>query len=86
MRKDQTDVTVKEAILAVAGADCATSVHAIEHGGAKIEGVKDIRVDAAKHEIRVVYDDGVEVPRKIEDLVSRLGYKATLRKAGGVQE
>jgi cation transport ATPase len=79
-------MTVKEAILDVAGADCVTCVHAIEHGGAKIEGVKDIRVDAAKHEIRVVYDDGVEVPRKIEDLVSRLGYKATLRKAGGVQE
>ena len=79
-------MTVKEAILDVAGADCVTCVHAIEHGGAKIEGVKDIRVDAAKHEIRVVYDDGVEVPRKIENLVARLGYKATLRKAGGVQE
>jgi cation transport ATPase len=84
--KEQTNVSVKEAILDVAGADHVTCVHAIEQAGAEVQGVTEIRVDAAKHEIRIVYDDGLEVPRKIEELVAQLGYSAALRKAGGIQE
>jgi cation transport ATPase len=84
--KDQTDVSMKETVLEVAGSDCAMCVHAIEHAEAKIDGLKDIRVDAAKHEIRILHDNGLEVPRKVTDLVSRLAYYAALHKAGDIQE
>jgi len=48
----------------------------IEKHGRKLEGIEDIRVDAATEEIRVSYSGSEEVLQEIPRIVEQLGYKA----------
>lgn len=69
----------KTAILDVNGATCASCVYAIEHLGRKVQGVSDIKVDAAHQEIRVGYEGNPGSLERISEVVRRLGYEAKVR-------
>jgi copper chaperone CopZ len=69
----------KSAILDLDGAHCASCAYAIEHLGRKIQGVKDIAVDAAQKEIRVEYEGNPGSLERIVEIVHRLGYDAKIR-------
>ena len=69
----------KTAILDVNGATCASCVYAIEHLGRKVQGVSEVRVDAAKQEIRVHYEGNPGSLEQIAEVVRRLGYRAAVR-------
>ena len=69
----------KTAILDVNGATCASCVYAIEHLGRKVQGVSDIKVDAAHQEIRVRYEGNPGSLERISEVVRRLGYEAKVR-------
>jgi copper chaperone CopZ len=63
-----------EAVLATDGLRCPSCAYAVERLGRKIAGVEDIRVDAATGEIRFTYDGDPSTPRRISDIVARLGH------------
>jgi copper chaperone CopZ len=67
------------AILDVTGANCASCVFAIEHLGRKVQGVSDIRVDAARQEIHVHYEGNPGSLERIAQFVRQLGYEAKVR-------
>jgi copper chaperone CopZ len=69
----------KTAILDVDGANCASCAYAIEHLGRKIQGVTEIKVDAAHGEIHVRYGGNPGSLERISEIVSRLGYAAKVR-------
>jgi len=69
----------KTAILDVNGANCASCAYAIEHLGRKIQGVTDIKVDAANQEIQVWYGGNPGSLERISEVVRRLGYEARVR-------
>lgn len=69
----------KTAILDVNGANCASCAYAIEHLGRKIQGVSDVRVDAATREIHVQYEGNPGSLERIAEVVRRLGYEARVR-------
>lgn len=69
----------KTAILDVNGASCASCVYAIEHLGRKVQGVSDVRVDAAHREIHVRYAGNPGSLERIAEVVKRLGYDARVR-------
>jgi copper chaperone CopZ len=69
----------KTAILDVNGANCASCAYAIEHLGRKIQGVTDIKVDAARREIHVRYEGNPGSLERISEVVGRLGYEAKVR-------
>jgi copper chaperone CopZ len=81
MRKIKSEKReLKNAKMDLKGANCASCVYTIEHLGRKIEGIEDILVDAAKHEIRVTYEGDPGVLEKITDIIRRLGYSAAVRE------
>jgi copper chaperone CopZ len=69
----------KHAILDVNGANCASCAYAIEHLGRKIQGVEDVKVDAANQEIHVRYGGNPGSLERISEVVRRLGYEARVR-------
>jgi copper chaperone CopZ len=69
----------KTAILDVNGANCASCAYAIEHLGRKVQGVSDIKVDAANQEIHVRYEGNPGSLERIGEVVRRLGYEAKVR-------
>jgi copper chaperone CopZ len=73
------DMNDKTAILDVNGANCASCAYAIEHLGRKIQGVTDIKVDAAHQEIHVRYEGNPGSLERISEVVRRLGYEAKVR-------
>ncbi len=70
---------LKNAIMDLNGARCASCAYAIEHLGRKIQGVEDILVDAGKQEIHVTYDGDPLSLEKITEVIQRLGHSATVR-------
>ena len=57
MKKNKLEnKNLKNATMDLKGAHCASCVYTIEHVGRKIQGVEDIKVDAGKREIKVIYD------------------------------
>ena len=58
---------------------CVSCMHAIERNGRRIDGVRDVHVDLAAKEVRVIYDGREDVLRKIPDLVRMLGHDVALR-------
>ena len=72
-------MNVKTAILDVNGANCASCAYAIERLGRKIQGVTDIKVDAAHQEIHVRYEGNPGSLERIGEVVRRLGYEAKAR-------
>ena len=69
----------KTAILDVNGANCASCVYAIEHLGRKVQGVTEVKVDAAQQEIHVEYEGNPGSLERIAEVVRRLGYQAEVR-------
>ena len=69
----------KTAILDVNGANCASCAYAIEHLGRKVQGVRDIKVDAAHREIHLRYEGNPGSLERICEVVRRLGYEAKVR-------
>lgn len=63
------------------GAHCPSCAFTIEKLGRKVPGVSEVRVDVARHEIRVDYDGSPGTLEGIADIVGRLGYSATVREA-----
>jgi len=72
----------KAAILDLQGAHCASCVYAIEHLGAKVEGVSEVRVDAGRGEVRVRYQGDPGSLERIVQIVKRLGHEARVRQDG----
>jgi copper chaperone CopZ len=73
------DMSEKTATLDVNGANCASCVYAIEHLGRKVQGVTDVKVDAAHQEIHVRYEGNPGSLERISEVVRRLGYEAKVR-------
>ena len=69
----------KNAVLDLHGAHCASCVYTIEHLGRKVQGVSEVRVDAAKQEIHVRYGGNPGSLERIAEVVRRLGYEAEVR-------
>ena len=69
---------IKHVDLDLEGAACASCAYAIEKAGRKIEGIKDIRVDALNKKIHTDYSGDEGPLRRIVDIVEKLGYKASL--------
>ena len=65
---------MKIGLLNINGAHCGSCVYAIEHVGRKLPGVKEVRVDVNKDEIKVEYDGDSIVLDRIRDLVERIGH------------
>jgi cation transport ATPase len=78
MKSEKRDL--KKATMDLKGANCASCLYTIEHLGRKIKGIEDILVDAAKHEIRVIYNGDPESLEKVTDIIHRLGYSAAVRR------
>jgi copper chaperone CopZ len=72
---------LRHGVLDVQGAHCPSCVFTIEKLGRRIPGVAGVRVDVARHEIRVDYDGTPGALERIADIVGRLGYAATVREA-----
>ena len=68
-------------VLDVNGAHCPSCAFTIEKLGRRLPGVSEVRVDTARHEIRVDYDGAPGTLEQIADIVGRLGYLATVRRA-----
>ena len=71
---------LKNAIMDLNGAHCASCAYTIEHLGRKIQGVEDILVNAGKQEIYVTYDGHTSSLEKISEVIQRLGYSAAVRR------
>jgi copper chaperone CopZ len=70
-----------QAVLDVAGAHCPACAFTIEKRGRRVPGVREVRVDVSRHEIRVEYDGAPGTLERIAAIVGTLGYSATVRNA-----
>jgi len=70
----------RRGVLDVNGADCPSCAFTIERIGRRLPGVSEVRVDTARHEIRVDYDGAPGTLERIAGIVGRLGYIATVRR------
>ena len=86
MRNDEPRPGGQTGILDLKGAGCASCAFAIERAGRRVAGVRDVRVGATAHEIRVEYDGNPEALRGIESIVSRLGYAAKVKDPGAQKQ
>lgn len=73
------DNKLKNAVIELKGAHCASCSYTIEHLGRKIPGIHDIRVDAAKGEIHVDYEGNNKSLEDVTEIVHRIGYGAWIR-------
>lgn len=71
---------MKNDILDLEGATCASCAYTIEHLGRKIEGIEDISVDTLNAQIRVKSNGDGRVLGKIVDIVRKIGYDAKPRR------
>lgn len=72
------------AILDLEGASCPGCIYTIERAGRRLAGVTEIRVDAGRHEVRVVFDGRPGVPEAVRDIVRLLGHEARIRPSPSV--
>jgi copper chaperone CopZ len=77
--KNEKKETVKNAILDLQGAHCASCAFTIEHLGKKVQGIRNVRVVSAKGEIHVHYEGNPGSLEKIVEIVRTLGYNASIR-------
>jgi hypothetical protein len=70
-----------KAIIDVKGADRPSCVYAIEHVCKKFDRIRNILVDAVKHEMHVSYEGNSDVLKLIVELVGHLGYCAQVRSS-----
>ena len=79
MKNKQSLQDTKKAILDLKGGSCASCAYTIEHLGKKVQGVTDVRVVSDKGEIHVQYGGNPGSLEKILEIVSLIGYSATIR-------
>lgn len=60
------------------GANCPSCIYTIEKFGRKMDGVKDIKVDAASGMIDLVCRDDISILEGIKNLVNKIGYDAVI--------
>ncbi len=70
---------LKNAVIDLEGARCASCAYTIEHLGRKIQGIHHIHVDALKGEIHVDYEGNPESLKSVTEIVHRIGYNAVIR-------
>jgi Cu+-exporting ATPase len=70
-----------QGVLDVDGAHCPACAFTIEKLGRRVPGVSEVRVDVARHEIRVDFDGNPGTLERIAAIVGNLGYSATVREA-----
>ena len=80
MKASQADA---KAVFDLDGATCPSCAYTIEHLGRKLDGVCDIHVDVNSATLEVDYAQASEsqVLQGIPEIVRRIGYNASLRKA-----
>jgi copper chaperone CopZ len=71
----------RHGVLDVEGAHCPSCAFTIEKLGRRLPGVREVRVDVTRHEIRVDYDGTPGTLERIAAIVGNLGYSATVREA-----
>ncbi len=77
---EETDQTrEKHAVIDMTGANCASCAYTIEHLGRKVEGVKNLFVDAARRRIHVTYGGNPGSLERIAQIVRTIGYDASIR-------
>ena len=76
-------MTEKKATLDMLGFGCPSCAYTVERLGRKINGVKAIRVDLGKDEIRVTYDGDDTILDEICSIIQRIGHEAKLRTKSG---
>ena len=69
---------MKTAKLSLQGANCPSCVYTIEHMGRKIQGVNYVRVDVNDAEIEVMYEGNPGSLERIREIVSKIGYDASI--------
>ncbi len=69
---------IKEGVLALKGATCASCAYTIEHVGRKIKGIEDIQVDSGQSKIFVKYEGDGEVLERVRNIIRTVGYDATI--------
>ena len=69
---------IKEGVLSLKGATCASCAYTIEHVGRKVKGIEDIRVDSGQGKIFVKYEEDPYVLEKIRSIVRSIGYDANI--------
>ena len=79
MKNDRNDS--RQGVLDVEGAHCPSCAFTIEKLGRRVPGVREVRVDVSRHEIRVDYDGAPGTLERIAAIVGNLGYSATVREA-----
>jgi copper chaperone CopZ len=70
---------VKRAVIDMTGANCAACAYTIEHLGRKVQGVRDLFVDAPSRQIHVTYEGNPGSLEKIAQIVRTIGYDASIR-------
>ncbi|WP_028778458.1 copper ion binding protein [Shimazuella kribbensis] len=71
-------------LLSVNGMSCNHCVHAIEQAVGEIDGTKEIKVELAKKEVSVTFDDQKVNLDQIVDAIQEEGYVVEERKLVGV--
>jgi copper chaperone CopZ len=71
---------LRQGVLDVDGAQCPSCAFTIEKLGRRVPGVSEVRLDVARHEIRVDYDGSPGTLERIAGIVDNLGYSATVRR------
>lgn len=74
---------MQTAILKVEGAHCASCAYAIEHAGRRVSGVEDVRVDIARHEIRIEYNGVAETLTRFQEVVRTIGCEMAIVDGAG---
>jgi len=59
----------------VLGMECASCVRKIETVLGNTEGIKNAAINFATENLTVEYDDQIINPRKISDIIQKLGYE-----------
>ena len=77
---DTNDDGHRTGVLDVQGAHCPSCAFTIEKLGRRVAGVSEVRVDVARHEIRVDYDGAPGTLERIAGIVGSLGYAARVRE------
>jgi copper chaperone CopZ len=74
---------MKQAVLDLLGAGCATCACAIERSGRRAPGVSEVRVDIARSEVTVTYDGNEAALQRILDVIRLYGHDARLKSNTG---
>jgi len=70
---------MKNGVIDLEGATCASCAYTIEHLARKIDGIDEIRVDTRNAEIHIRSNGEKRLLEKIVEIVRKIGYDAKIR-------